>query len=74
MVNRAVIGGLLVCVFDKNNRIILLDTSHPIRFCGKTIPNSLIIKKGMFIPDGEFKKCGIFSFLLIGHRTRVPGL
>jgi len=62
-----------VCAYDKNNRIILPDASHPIRFCGKRIPHSLIEKRE-FISEEEFKKWGIFSFLLRGYRTRIPGL
>jgi hypothetical protein len=76
IVGRAVISGLLVCAYDKNNRIIPLNAGHPIRFCGKNkkmLPKALIIKKGTFINDVVFKECGKSSFFPSGYRTHVPG-
>jgi hypothetical protein len=40
-----VICGLLVGVYDKNNRIILPDTDYPIRFGGKNASISAHLKK-----------------------------
>jgi len=45
MVDRGIIRGLLVCAYDKNNRIILPDADYPIRFCGKMLPKVFIVKK-----------------------------